>query len=99
MPYIPKQDREAAADLPNTAGELNFAMTLTAITYVEGKGLSYQTINDVMGAFEGAKQEFYRRVAIPYENSKISQNGDVYSPSLAPFDPSTNLQLAPTPKE
>jgi hypothetical protein len=24
------------------------------------------------------KQEFYRRVAMPYEDSKIAENGDVY---------------------
>jgi len=42
------------------------------------EGLSYRTINDILGALEGAKLEFYRRVAVPYENSKLSENGDIY---------------------
>jgi hypothetical protein len=41
-------------------------------------GLSYQTINDIVGALEGAKLEFYRRVAVPYEDKKIIENGDVF---------------------
>jgi len=28
-----------------------------------------------------AAAEFYRRVAVPYENVKIAQNGDVYASS------------------
>ena len=40
--------------------------------------LTYQTMNDIIGALEGAKLEFYRRVVVPYENDKIEQNGDVY---------------------
>jgi len=40
--------------------------------------LNYQTINDIIGALEGAKLEFYRRIAIPYENAKLTENGDVY---------------------
>lgn len=78
MPYIPTADRDGADLFPNTPGELNFALTKLVITYVEGKGLSYQAINDVLGALEGAKLEFYRRVAVPYENEKIRANGDVY---------------------
>lgn len=31
-----------------------------------------------MGAVEGAKTEFYRRIAVPYEEKKIRENGDVY---------------------
>jgi len=64
--------------MPETAGELNFALTLLVAEYIQRKGLNYQNINDVMGALEGAKAEFYRRVAAPYEDTKIQQNGDVY---------------------
>jgi len=42
------------------------------------KGLSYTFINDCVGALEGAKLELYRRVASPYEDKKIAENGDVY---------------------
>jgi len=39
---------------------------------------SYSDINDVIGALECAKQEIYRRLAVPYENKKKKQNGDVF---------------------
>lgn len=80
MPYIKTQAR---LDLlvgrnPETPGELNYMFTYLANVYMASKGKSYQTINDIVGALEGAKLEFYRRIAIPYEDGKISENGDVY---------------------
>lgn len=33
---------------------------------------------DALGALECCKLEFYRRVAVPYEDGKIKTNGDVY---------------------
>lgn len=33
---------------------------------------------DALGALECCKLEFYRRVAAPYEDSKIKSNGDCY---------------------
>jgi hypothetical protein len=42
------------------------------------EGLSYKSINDVIGVLECVKQEFYRRIAVPYEDKKIEQNGDIY---------------------
>jgi len=46
--------------------------------YLRTKGISYQTFNDIIGALEGAKLEFYRRVVVRYEEEKIKANGDVY---------------------
>ena len=40
--------------------------------------VSYSLINEVTGALENAKLEFYRRVVVPYEDMKIKINGDVY---------------------
>jgi hypothetical protein len=57
---------------------LNWKFTLLIVAYMKSQGLSYQAINDVLGALEGAKQEFYRRVVVPYEDQKILDNGDVY---------------------
>lgn len=81
MPYIRKEDRpRASSDMGQiTAGELNFMFTLIANDYISTKGMSYQTINDIIGALEGAKLELYRRVVSPYEDSKIKENGDVYT--------------------
>jgi hypothetical protein len=80
MPYIDPLNREAvdAGCPPNTAGELNYMITQLCIRYMKLKGKSYQTINDIVGALEGAKLEFYRRVAAPYEDEKVKENGDVY---------------------
>lgn len=65
---------------PVNAGELNYLFTCIIRNYVRKHGLRYQQINDVVGALEGAKAEFQRRVVVPYEDSKIAENGDVYPP-------------------
>jgi hypothetical protein len=85
MPYIKDEDRTRLGlsyflheDCPQTAGELNYLFTLLALQYMNKKGLCYQTINDIIGALEGAKAEFQRRVVGPYENKKRDENGDVY---------------------
>jgi hypothetical protein len=79
MPYINNEAKEQVRNIgPRTAGELNYAFTMTIKGYIGDKGLSYQTLNDIMGALEGAKLEMYRRIAVPYENGKAFDNGDVY---------------------
>ena len=80
MPYITKHDRNNIDVLnfdPVCAGQLNYVIT-TIIRDYYNKSPSYQSVNDVVGALEGAKLEFYRRVAAPYEDNKITLNGDVY---------------------
>ena len=84
MPYIKQEDRLELHKVltrfvtADTAGELNYLFTKLILNYMKEKGLSYATINDIVGALEGAKLEFYRRVAVPYEDQKIKENGDVY---------------------
>ncbi len=39
----------------------------------------YKEINNALGMLEATKQEYYRRVAAPYENQKRFDNGDVYT--------------------
>lgn len=84
MPYIKKETRyelfheNGSIEIPETPGELNFMITTLCTNYRDSKGLSYQTVNDIIGALEGAKLEFYRRVVAPYEDTKIIENGDVY---------------------
>lgn len=85
MPYIKKNER-TVLDLKDLGqviknpGELNFAITTLVNGYLHNgkEDMNYQKINDALGALEGAKLEMYRRVAVPYENSKISINGDVF---------------------
>jgi hypothetical protein len=81
MPYIAEDARRELTygdRDPETPGELNWAITLEVVAYLDRKGLSYQSINDIVGALEGAKLEFYRRVAVPFEAEKQIVNGDVY---------------------
>lgn len=79
MPYIEKSRRALVLrDGPANAGELNYAITLVIRSYLKSKNLTYQTCNDIVGALEGCKVEFQRRVVAPYEDAKIHQNGDVY---------------------
>jgi hypothetical protein len=88
MPYIPEGQREvlrrwalgqSSQGIPAaTAGELNFLLTELILDYLDTNELSYQTLNDIMGALGEAAAEFRRRVIVPYEDSKIAANGDVY---------------------
>ena len=80
MPYVTKEIREEldGGGTPNSPGELNYEITQVTREYLLEHGTCYNTINDIMGALTGAQLEFYRRVAAPYEDTKITQNGDIY---------------------
>lgn len=81
MPYIKQEDRGRATPMladVRTAGELNYAISVLLCEYVDRHGLCYETLNAAVGAVDGAKAEFQRRVVAPYEDRKISENGDVY---------------------
>lgn len=82
MPYINQDaiDQLRRGKPASTPGELNYMLTLHIKDYWSRTG-NYQGINDIVGALEGAKLEFYRRIAVPYENKKIDENGDVYEAS------------------
>ncbi len=55
-------------------GELNYVVTKIL---KEVYPLRYFNINKAIGVLECIKLEYYRRVALPYEDSKIIKNGDV----------------------
>lgn len=81
MPYVKKTHRArldggGEADNP---GELNYVITRKIDSYLARKGLSYTNINEVIGVLECAKLEIYRRIVAKYEDSKIAENGDVYT--------------------
>lgn len=83
MPYIDGRLRVAlfphSKAYASHPGELNFQLTSLCDTYLRRLGMSYETLNAVIGALECAKIEFYRQLAIPYEDRKLAENGDVYS--------------------
>lgn len=81
MPYITQERRAAVASSEmevQTPGELNFLLTSVCFDYWNNKPENYQTYNDILGALEACKMEWYRRMVVPYEDKKIAQNGDVF---------------------
>jgi hypothetical protein len=79
MPYIEQKARKEIEEgrKPQTAGELNYAITLMIYDYYKRIG-RYQSVNDIVGALNCASMEIYRRVVAGYEDKKIAENGDVY---------------------
>ena len=87
MPYIAPEDRPQYEEAINTLvkllkekppetvdGHLNYVVTRII---KEVYPLRYYHINKAMGVLECIQHEFYRRVAAPYEDQKIKENGDV----------------------
>lgn len=59
-------------------GVLNYCISRLINETLGKDGWRYKKINRAIGVLECAKQEFYRRVAIPYEDKAIDKNGDIY---------------------
>ena len=88
MPYIKLDDRDdynsALVELIALLGENSFDsghvnFVLTRILHEWWLSAScYKTICLIMGTCSAVAQEFYRRVATPYEDKKNRENGDVY---------------------
>jgi hypothetical protein len=87
MPYITQEERPQYDKVLNELvtllkekppeavdGHLNYVVTRVI---KEVYPLKYYHINKAMGVLECIQHEFYRRVAAPYEDTKIEQNGDV----------------------
>ncbi len=86
MPYIKQVERnrfentlnDIMHNLPANAGELNYMLSRICDIYIQVKGKNYQNLNEVIGVLECVKQEYYRRIVVPYEDKKIEDNTDVY---------------------
>lgn len=88
MPYIKENKKNEIFNENNNsisinhiecAGDLNFAFSIISKNYFNHPNKkNYQAINDIIGALEGAKLEFTRRMTNSYEDSKIKENGDIY---------------------
>ena len=85
MPYIraelrPDIDRLIAPLIEHLAaaddGSVNYAIT-RLLHGVYGREVRYERLNRAMGVLGCVQAEFYRRVAAPYEDQKIAENGDV----------------------
>ncbi len=87
MPYI-KQERRDKLDpdiaklrdilwtMDDQAGDLNYVIS-RLVGGLFFKSPSYGRIAKLTGILENVKQEFYRRVAGPYEDEAIKKNGDL----------------------
>lgn len=87
MPYV-RQEQRSNVDpilqpvldwfkVNGSVGELNYAITRIIWTWWQTYR-SYRAIAEISGVLKNVDAEFYRRVAVPYENSKMAENGDVY---------------------
>ena len=87
MPYIKKDQRPAIDQLVNPLinhlktlpledqdGSLNYAVT-KIIKHVYPQ--KYFHFNRALGVLTAITQELYRKIIGPYEDTKISENGDV----------------------
>jgi len=88
MPYVNEITRQRTQPIVNAIrkyfegtakepGDLNYIITQATLEFL-GEHPCYASINAVIGALECAKLELYRRMAAPYEDKKIDENGDVY---------------------
>ena len=91
MPYIKEEKREELHPcidnlircldpekdliIDNILGNINY--TFSRILGGLMGTPSYDKIAMITGVLENIKQEFYRRVAEPYEDKKILENGDI----------------------
>jgi hypothetical protein len=89
MPYILKEKRKVLDpairelvdaftkldDDANFAGNLNYA--ITKLLFTLDPAPNYQRFNDMIGALECCKLEFYRKKIAPYEDLKERDNGPV----------------------
>jgi hypothetical protein len=75
---IVKKSKEAGNDTAY-AGLLNYVCTRLALKIIKlqfGK-VRYWLIATTTGVFHNVADEFYRRLASPYEDAQIKKNGDV----------------------
>ena len=86
MPYIPEAKRKEFDEHIDKlllrvarSGEMNYIITRLLDGYAHVvTGVNYDGLNEIAGIMECVRSEFYRRVIVPYEDLKMSQNGDVY---------------------
>ena len=87
LPYIKQEKRKQfdwvisnivaflEAEPEDIAGNLNYV--ITSILKKLSKDLRYKKANELMGVLECVKQEYYRKVVVPYEILKEKENGEV----------------------
>lgn len=75
-PWSNPQNRDISnAELLDICGDVNYCFS-RILGGLVGPA-SYSKIALITGVLENIKQEFYRRLAAPYEDKKIIENGDI----------------------
>jgi len=91
IPYIKPEERPQfdrllhtlARRIADNPGHLNYCVTRLVNEMWQTRA-SYQTIALVTGVLDNVKTEFYRRVAVDYEEYRRDENGDVFGVFPAP---------------
>lgn len=96
MPYIKYNRRQNILGYPdcyhdnvnidqiNTSGELTYVIVYLCIEFLirSSKSLDFDTLNDIPKVLNAAKDEYTRRILVPYEEKKCQENGDVFKELL-----------------
>lgn len=88
MPYITQDERinyQSHIDILRAElehkpiGHLVYVLSslLLPVTKLELKRRKYKDHNDILGALESVKLDYYLRVVAPYEDIKIFENGEL----------------------
>lgn len=92
MPYLKKDFRREIDQYGNLQELLKYTTTLElkdflgAVNYIifsivkvwlDYHGINYGNVSSIIGTVDCAKEELRRRILNPYEDTKISENGDV----------------------
>lgn len=62
-------------DFSHFLGRINYCFSRIIMGVM--KNISYKNIAMATGVLENIKQELYRRIAAPYEDRKVLENGDI----------------------
>jgi hypothetical protein len=74
-PYNEESSKLTNEQFLEIAGDINYCVS-RLVSRIMGD-ISYGKIAIITGVLENINQEFYRRMASPYENKKILENGDI----------------------
>lgn len=90
MPYIKKENRPVLDAVIEpilvqidtwTEGDFNYVISSILWEYFL-RHTGYGTINKIIGILECVKLEFYARMARPYEEEKMLENGDILNDDI-----------------
>lgn len=69
------KDDMSNTEIASVLGDINYCFSRIIGGIIDD--VTYPKVAMITGVLENIKQEFYRRIAEPYEDLKIKQNGDI----------------------